>query len=127
MLDFDPDKVEVDFSQYAILEVKLGVIELKFNVKTLLDTHLHLDWPVSVWLSPDVGHDEFFLLRYAVIITVDHHVYVISQVYHYPIVGLELLLNSVELKIIRHIVCQSTGRLQISHDLQESRILVLVV
>ena len=127
MLDFDPDKVEVHFAQNTILQVKLGMIELEFNVKALLDAHLHLDWPVGVWLCADVGHNEFLLLRYAIVITVDHHVNVISQVYHYAIVGLKLLLNSVELKIIRDIVGQSSWRLQISHDLKESGVLVLVI
>ena len=107
--------------------MELGVVELKFNVKALLDSHLHLNRPVVVWLNTHVRYDELLFLRYAVVITVDHHVYVISQVYHYTIVGLKLLLNSVELKVIRHIVSKSSGRLQIPHDLKESRILVLVV
>ena len=127
MLDFNSDQVEVDLAQDAVLQMELGVVELKFDVEALLDAHLHLDWPICVRLHAHVGDDELLFLRYAVVIAVNHHVYVISQVYHYTIVGLELLFNSVELKIVRHIVCQCPGRLQIPNDLKESRILVLVV
>ena len=127
MLDFDSYQVEVHLAQNTVLQVKLGVIELKFDVQTLLDAHFHLYWPIGVRLSPHVGHNEFFFLRYAIVITVDHHVDVVPQVDHYTIVRLKLLLNSVELKVIGHIVSQSTRRLQISDDLQESRVLILVI
>jgi len=58
--------------------MELGVVELKFNVKALLDAHLHFNWPVRVRLHPHVRYDELLFLRYAVVITVDHHVDVIS-------------------------------------------------
>ena len=58
--------------------MELGVVELKFNVEALFDSHLHFNWPVCVWLYPHVRYDELLLLRYAIVITVDHYVDVIS-------------------------------------------------
>ena len=58
--------------------MELGVVELKFNVQALLDSHLHFNGPVGVRLNTHVSYDELLFLRYAVVITVDHHVYVIS-------------------------------------------------
>jgi hypothetical protein len=51
----------------------------------------------------------------------------VPQLHHDAIVGLELLLHSVELEVVHHVVTQTPRWLQVSHQLQEGRVLVLVI
>jgi|TARA_B110001450_G_scaffold196831_1_gene185385 hypothetical protein len=110
MLDLNPDQIEKDFSQNAVLQMEFALIEFKLDMQALLYTNFHLYRPISIWLDPDIGDDEFFLLRYPIIVSVDHNIYVVSQLDHYPVVSLELLLHSVELKIVGHIICKGSRR-----------------
>ena len=107
--------------------MELALIEFKLYVQAFFNSYLHLYRPIDVWLDPDVWHNEFLLFRYAIIVSVYHHIYEVAQLDHDPVVRLELLLNPVELKIVGDIISESARRFQISDDLQEGWILIFVV
>lgn len=100
MLDLDPHQVEVDLAEDAVLQMELTLVELELDVQALFDADLHLDWSVCVGLLSLVGHDELFLLGDAVVVSVDHHVDIVPQLDNNAIISLELLLYSIELKVI---------------------------
>ena len=127
MFDFNSDKIEEHFAQYAVFQMEFTEIKLKFNVQALFDAHFHFNWSVCIWLSADICNDKFFLFRYPIIVSVDDHVDVVPQSYHYSIIAFELLFHSIELKVVLHIVSEGTRRFQITNNLQESRILVFVI
>ena len=127
MFDFNSDKIKVYFPKYTIFQMELAMIELELDVQAFFDTHLHLDGSIGVGLGADVSDDEFLLFGYPIVISIDHNIDVVSQINHYPIVSLKLLLDPIKLKIVRNIVCQSPRRLKISDNLQKSRVLILVV
>ena len=107
--------------------MELREVELEFDVEAFFDAHLHLDWSILVWLRPRIGHDELFFLRYPVVIPVDHHVNVVTKSHHYSVVAFKLLLHSIELKVVLHVVSQGSGGFEITHDLEELGVLVLVI
>jgi len=107
--------------------VELAAVELELDVEALLDAHLHLDGPVVVGLSPAVRHYELLLLRYAVVVPVDHHVNVVPQPDDDSVVALKLFFDPIELEVILDIVRQSSGWLQVTDDLEERGVLVLVI
>jgi hypothetical protein len=111
--DFDAHQVEVDLAQDAVLEVELGVGELKLDVQTLLDADLHLDRRVRSRLLTRVLNNELLLLCYSVVVAIDHHVQIVPYLDYYAVVAFELLFHSVELKVIRHIICQTAWGFQI--------------
>ena len=76
------------------------MVEFEFDVQTLLDANLHFYWSVRIWFSSQVGHYEFFFLSYPVVISIDDHVDVVSQIDDYAIVCLKLLFHPIELKIV---------------------------
>ena len=127
MLDFDSHQVEVDLSEDAVLQVELALVELELNVEAFLDADLHFNRLVGLRLLALVADNELFLLGDFIIVPVDDDVDVVPQPYHDAVVGLELLLNSVELEVVRNILGQCAGRFQVPNDLQKYRILVLVV
>ena len=127
MLDLNSDKIKIHFSKYAIFQMKLAVIELKFDVQTFFDADLHFYWSVGVGFDAYVGHDEFLLFGNPIVISIDDYVDIIPQIDNYAIICFKLFFNPVELKIVGHVVGQSTWRLQIPHDLEKSRILILII
>ena len=127
MFDFNSNKIEVHFPKYTIFQMKLAMIELELNVQAFFDAHLHLDGSVGIGFGADVSDDEFLLFCYPIVISIDDNIDVVSQINHYAIVGLKLLLDPVELKIVGDIVCQRAWWLKISDNLQKSRVLILVV
>ena len=111
MFNLNPDQVEIDFAEDAVFQVELTLVEFEFNMQALFNSHLHLDRPVGIRFSARISHNEFLLLCYPVVISVDYHVDVVAQIYHDSIIRLKLLLHSVELEIIRHIIRQRARRL----------------
>ena len=138
MLDFDPDEVEAHFAQDHVLQMVLLLIELKLNVETLLDSDLHLDLLVlfllllTVLLSclllarRDILHDEVLLLRHSIVLPVNADIDVVAHTHIDALVSLKLLLDSVECKVVRHVVSERAGRLEVAHELREGRIVRLV-
>ena len=101
--------------------------EVKLNMQTLLDAHFHLDWWVHTWLLAQILDDELFLLCDAVVVAVDHDVEVVLYAHHDSVVALELLLHAIEAEVVSHVVSQGSRRLEVSDQLEEGAILVLVV
>ena len=101
--------------------------EFKLDVQTFFDANFHLDRRVLRRLLADVLHDELFLFRDPVVVAVDHDVHVVSQAHNDAVVRLELLLHSVERKVICHVISEGARRLQVAHKLQEGGVLVFVV
>ena len=108
MLDFDSYQIEKDFAQNTIFQVKFALIEFEFNMQAFFYSHFHFNGSISVGLLPKIRHDKFFFLRYPIIVSIYHHVYVIAQPDYDSIIALKLLFYSIELKIVRHIVGEST-------------------
>lgn len=79
MLDFDSNKIEVDFTKNAVLEMEFALIEFELNVQTFLDADLHLDWLVNFWLLTLIADNEFFLLGYSIIVSVYNYVDIVAK------------------------------------------------
>ena len=86
--------------------MEFALIEFKLYMQAFFYSYLHLYRPIDVWLDPDIRHNELLLFRYAIIVSVYHHIYEVAQPDDDAIVSLKLLLNSIELKIIGHIICE---------------------
>ena len=127
MLDFDAHQVEENLAEDAVLEVELGAVELELDVEALFYSDLHLDRFVFGRFGSRVGDNELLLLGDPVIIAVDHHVDVVPQPDYDSIVAFELFLDPVELEIVLNIVCKLPGWLQVSDNLKERAILVLII
>ena len=106
MLDFDSHQIEKDFSENTIFQVKFALIELEFNMQTFFYPNFHFNRSICVWLYSDVRDNKFFFFCYPIIVSINDHVYVVSQLYHNTIVALKLLFDSVELEVVRHIIRQ---------------------
>ena len=105
MFDFNSDKIKVYFSKYAIFQMEFAMIELEFDVQTFFNADLHFDGSIGIWFGANIGNNKFLFLSYPIVISIDNHIDVVSQINHYAIVGLKLFFNPIELKIIRDIVC----------------------
>ena len=127
MFNFDSHQVEKDLTQNAIFQMKFATIKLKLNMKAFFDTDFHFNWSIVIWLSWDIRNDKFLFLCNPVIVSIDNNVDIISESYDNSIVAFELFFYTIELKIIRNIVSQSTWWLEISHNLQESGVLVFII
>ena len=101
--------------------------ELKLDVETLFNAHLHFDRVVLLGLLAEVLHDELLLFGNAVVVSVDDHVDEVAKAHHDSIVRLKLLLNAVKLEVIGTVICQAARGLQVTHQLQEDGILILVI
>lgn len=107
--------------------MEFALIKFKFYMQTLFNSYLHFDGSICIRLCPNIWNDKFFFLRYPIIISVYHHVNVVSQPNYNSIVAFELLFNSIKWEVIRHIICKGAWRFQVSYDLQESRVLIFIV
>ena len=107
--------------------MELALIEFELDVEALFNADLHLDRLVDFGLLTSVAHDEFLFLGDPIIRPVDNDKDVVAQPDDDSVIALKLLFDAVELEIVRHIVSEGTGRLQVSHNLQEGKVLVLVV
>lgn len=119
MLDLDSHQIKVDFAEDAVLQVELALVELKLYMQALFNADLHLDWPIRLRLLSLVAHDELFLFRYSVVITIDDNVNVVPKSNHNTVVRLKLFLHSVKLEIVGDVFCECSRWLQISNNLQE--------
>ena len=127
MLDFDSHQVEKDLTQNAIFQMEFATIKLKLNMKAFFDTDFHFNWSIVIWLSWDIWNDKFLFLCNPVIVSIDNNIDIISESNDNSIIAFELFFYTIELKIIRNIVGQSTWWLEISHDLQERGVLVFII
>lgn len=127
MLDLDANQIEVDLAEYAILQVELARIEFELDVEALFNADLHLDRLVDLGLLASVAYNEFLFLGDPIIRPVDNDGDVVAKLDDDAIVAFKLLLDTVELEIVRHIVSEGAGWLQVSHNLEECEVLVLVV
>ena len=59
--------------------MEFALIELKFYMQAFFDADFHLDWPIRLRLFALVAHNELFLFRYSIIVTVYYYVNEISQ------------------------------------------------
>lgn len=127
MLDLDSHQIKVDLAENTVLEVELTLIELEFYMQALFNADLHLDGPIRLRLLALVAHDELLLLRYSIIVPIYYYVNVIPKSNHNTVIGLKLLFDSIELEVVGDVFRECTWWLQIPHNLQENRILVLIV
>jgi len=114
-LDLYTHKVEADFAKDAILQVERILRKLEFNMQTLFDTDLHLDGNALTGTLADVLHNELFFLRDPIVIPVDHDVDIVSQSYDDTVVALKLLFNTIEGKVIGHVVRESARWLKVTY------------
>jgi hypothetical protein len=96
-------------------------------VQTLLDPYFHFYGRVKRRLISNILNNELFLFGYFVVAAINYHVKVVADPDNDSIVGLKLFFDTVELKIVVHIISQAAGRLQVTHELQEGAALSLVV
>ena len=101
--------------------------ELKLNMQTLLYTNLHLYWLINCGCLRDILNNKFLLLGDSVITSIDDHVDIVAESHHDSIVRFELLFHAIKGKIIGHIIGEGAWRLQVTHQLQKCRILLVVV
>ena len=101
--------------------------ELKLNMQTLLYTHLHLYWLINCGRLGDILNNKFLLLGDPVITSIDDDVDIVAQSHHDSIVRFELLFHAIKGKIIGHIIGEGSWRLQVTHQLQKCRVLLVVV
>jgi hypothetical protein len=57
--------------------MELAVIELEFDVEAFFDAHLHFDGSVGIGFGAHVRHNEFLLLSYPIVISIDNHIDVV--------------------------------------------------
>ena len=108
--------------------MEMLLIEFELDVKAFLDSNFHLDlWVFLGLLSHDVIHDKLFLFCDAIVASIDANVDEVADSHVDPIVRLELLLNSVEGKVVCHVVSEGTWGLQFTHQLCKDRILILIL
>lgn len=106
--------------------MELALIKFELDVEALFDADLHLDGLVHFGLLARVAHNEFLFFGDPIIRPVDDDEDVVAQLNDNSVIALKLLLYAVELEIMRHIVSERAGRLQVSHNLQEGEVLILV-
>ena len=90
--------------------MEFTTIKFEFNMKALFNAYFHLDWSITIRFSPKIRNNEFFFLGYSIVITIYDDIDVIPESNHYSVVGFKLLLYTIELEIIRHIICKGTRR-----------------
>lgn len=127
MFDLDPNQVEKYFAQNTVFQVEFAAVEFKFNMETLFNADLHFNGSILIWFLTKVCNYELFLLCNSIVVSVYHDVDIIAQPYYDPIVALKLFFNSIELEIILYAICKRTRRFEISYNLKECRVLILVV
>ena len=125
--DFDAYQDKGDFAEDAVFEVESRVRKLELYMQTLFDANLHFDWHLFVFLFTDILHQKLLLLGYSIVVAIDDYVYEVSETHHNAIVTFKLLFYSVKRKVVRHVVFELPGRFQISDQLQEDRVLILIV
>ena len=115
-LYLDPHQVEAHLAQDAVFQVVALLVELELDVEALLDAHFHLDLLVLFLLLLDnVVHDEFLLLRDAIVASIDANIDEVADAHIDPIVRLKLLLNPIKRKIVCHVIGKGSRRLKVSH------------
>ena len=120
MFNLDTNQVEKHFAQNTIFQMEFAAIKLKLNMQAFFNSDFHFDWSIVIWLSLNIGNDEFLFLSDSVIVSINHNIYVVSKSNHNSIIAFELFFYTIELKIIGNIICESTWWLKISYNLQES-------
>lgn len=110
MFDFDSHQVEKHLAEYAVFQVKLALIELKLNMKAFFNSNLHFNWSISIWFLAYVSNNELFFLGDFIILAIYDNINIVPESDNNPIVCFKLFFYSVELKIVRNIVCQSSWR-----------------
>ena len=78
MFDLDPNQIEVHLAKYTVLQMELTLVEFEFNVEALFDSYLHLDGSILIWFLTLVRNDKLFLFCYAIVVTVDYDVDVVT-------------------------------------------------
>ena len=127
MLNLDPNQIEEHFAQYAIFQMKFAAVKFKFDMQALLYSHFHLNWSILIGFRTKIGHYELLLFGDSIVVSIDDHIDVVTKPNYNTIVALKLFFNPVKLKIILNAICKRTGRLKISNNLKECRILILIV
>ena len=103
------------------------LIEFKLDMETFLNADFHLDLLMFfLFLFHDVVDDEFLLLCNAIVVTIDTDVDEVAYAHVDAIVRLKLFLNSIERKIVRHVVSERPWRLQVTNELSKDRVMILV-
>ncbi len=79
-----------------------------------------------MWFFLYVLHNDLFFLSNFGILAIDNNIDEVSDPYHYTIIALKLLFNSLKLKRVRLVVCQRARYFQVSDKSKESRVLGFV-
>lgn len=107
--------------------MEFALVELKFYVETFFNSNLHLDGVIFFWFLLSVAHDELLFLGNTIVAAIDDNIDVVTKSDSDSCVALKLFLDSVELEVICRVVVQLTRWLEISHDLKESRVEILIL
>ena len=127
MFYLDSYQIKVNFAEDTIFKMEFALVEFKLNVQALLYSDFHFDWSISVWLFSFIRDNKLLLFCNTIVIPIDDYIDVVPQSNDYSIVCFKLFFYAVELKVIRHVLYESTWWLQIPYDLQEYWVLVLVI
>lgn len=91
--------------------MELALIELKFNVKALLNTDFHFDRIILFRFFFCITHYELFLFSDTIVASVDDNINVVTKTDCYSSVGLVLAFNAIKLEIVRGIITYLSRRL----------------
>ena len=100
MLNFDSNKVKVHFSENTILQMEFTLVKFKFYMETFFNTYFHFNRPIYFRFSSTVVYNKFFFFSYTVVISINHHIYIVTQTNNYTVIAFKLFFNTVELEII---------------------------
>lgn len=84
--------------------MKFAKVKFELDMQALLDAYFHFDRSILIWFCSSIRYYEFFLLCYAVVVSIDNNVDVVPKSDHNTVVAFKLLFYSVKLKIVLHIV-----------------------
>ena len=128
MLDFNPHKVEVYFTEHNIFEMENICKILKLNVQTVFNTNLKLDGLSSyicIWLIRVLNQKQLFVFDLAIVST-NCHSNKVFQAYANPLIRFVSFLNFSEIKVISLIISESSRRLKFSCEIQKLKVLSFV-
>ena len=87
------------------------MIELKFNMKALLDADFHFDRIILFRLFLCITHYELLFFSDTIVAPIDDNIDVVTKTDCYSSVGLVLALDAIELEILSRIIANLSRRL----------------
>lgn len=107
------------------MEARVGKLEL--NVEALLDADLHFNGQVFLFFFAHILNQKLFFLGNSIVVAINDHVDEVAQPHHNAIVTFKLLFDSIEGKVVGHVIFELPWGFQVSDQLQKDGVLVLIV